>query len=376
MDLLPIGILILLLLLTMAIVALFRSVSNAAQQNRQHAVILEQKLTSLEPVPQQVGNFAVELRTIAERVSTVEKNQDQVRQGIGNLQSGLVEAKTATTNIAGTTAAIRDELSRTMSNLTELQAHAKARETLEQQTAESIKRLEAVIAGTQSKGAAGEKILDAMFSKLPPEWQVRNFKVGAKAVEFGLRLPNNLILPIDSKWPATNLIEQFLECNDLAKQQRLKGEIEAAVIAKTKEVKKYIDPNLTVNFGIIAIPDSVYDLCSGIQAEAFRANVMLVSYSMLFPCLLLVFQTILKTSQSIDLHKLDSYIQSVQESIKSLQEEIEGRFSKAITMLGNSRDDMGAHLSKVSGGLTSLQISTAVKPSSALLPEPQQGQSE
>ena len=376
MDALLIGILILLAVLLMAIVALFLSVSKAVQQNQQQAAMLDQKLMLFEPIPQQVGNVAVELRTISERVSTVEKNQDQVSQGIGNLQSGLVETKTVTKNLVSTATAIRDELSRTASDLTKLQAHTKARETLEQQTAESIKRLEAVIAGTQTKGAAGEKILDAMFSKLPPEWQVRNFKVGAKAMEFGLRLPNNLILPIDSKWPATHLIEQFLECDDLVKQQSLKGEIEAAVIAKTKEVKKYIDPNLTVNFGIIAVPDSVYDLCSGIQAEAFKANVMLVSYSMLFPCLLLVFQTILKTSQSIDLHKLDAYIQSVQESIKALQEEIEGRFSRAITMLGNSRDDMSAHLSKVSGGLTSLQISTAVKPSAALLPEPKEKQPE
>ena len=51
----------------------------------------------------------------------------------------------------------------------------------------AIRRLETVIAGTQSKGAAGENILDVVFSKLPAEWQVRNFPVGNKSVEFGLR---------------------------------------------------------------------------------------------------------------------------------------------------------------------------------------------
>lgn len=292
----------------------------------------------------------------------MEKNQDQVSQGIGSLQLGMAETKTVAVSLAGTAAAIRDELSRTTNDLTKLHAHAKARAEVEQQTAESIRRLEAVIAGTQSKGAAGEKILEAMFAKLPPEWQIKNFRVGAKVVEFGLRLPNDLVLPIDSKWPATHLVEQLLASSDPAEQQKLKGEIESTVLAKAKEVRKYIDPDVTVNFGIIAVPDSVYEWCSGIQAEVFQSNVMLVSYSMLFPCLLLVFQTILKASQSVDLHKLDAYLQSVQGSLKALQGEIEGRFSKAITMLGNSRDEMSAHLSKISGGLTSLQSSAAAQP--------------
>ncbi len=258
--------------------------------------------------------------------------------------------------------------------LTELQAYARARHDLERQTAESIRRLEAVIAGTQTKGAAGENILELVFAKLPPEWQVRNFRVGNKIVEFGLRLPNNLLLPIDSKWPATNLLEEFAGCDDPSEQQRLKARIESVVLSKAREVKKYIDPNITVNFGVAAVPDAVYDLCSGVQADLFQSNVVLVSYSMFLPYLLLVFQTMLKTSQSIDLQRLDAYLRSAQDSVEALQDEIEGRFSKAITMLTNSRNDMSVHLSKVSSGLTSLQISAARPGADALLDsEPSDG---
>ena len=258
--------------------------------------------------------------------------------------------------------------------LTELQAYARARHDLERQTAKSIRRLEAVIAGTQTKGAAGENIMELVFAKLPPEWQVRNFRVGNKTVEFGLRLPNNLLLPIDSKWPATNLLEEFAGCDDPSEQQRLKARIESAVLSKAREVKKYIDPNITVNFGVAAVPDAVYELCSGVQADLFQSNVVLISYSMFFPYLLLVFQTMLKTSQSIDLQRLDAYLQSAQNSVEVLQDEIEGRFSKAITMLTNSRNDMSVHLSKVSSGLTSLQISAARPGADALLDsEPSDG---
>ena len=255
--------------------------------------------------------------------------------------------------------------------LTELQTYAKARPDLERRTAESIRRLEAVIAGTQTKGAAGENILEAVFAKLPPDWQVRDFKVGNKTVEFGLRLPNNLVLPIDSKWPATSLLEQFVNCDDPSEQQRLKAQIEAAVLAKAKEVRKYLDPSLTVNFGIATVPDAVYDLCSGIQADVFQLNVVLVGYSMFVPYLLLVFQTVLKTSQNIDLEKLNAYLQTAQDSVAALQKEVEGRFSDAIKRLNNSRDYMSLHLSKVSSGLTSLQIGAGAPKTLEALAEPQ-----
>ena len=153
----------------------------------------------------------------------------------------------------------------------------------------------------------------------------------------------------------------------IAEQQRLKKAIEDAVLAKAREVRKYLDPSITVNFGVAVLPDAVYDLCNGIQAETFQLNVVLVSYSMFVPYLLLVFQTTLKNSQSIDLQKLDAYLHTAQESIKTLQEELDGRFSRSMTMLNNSRDDMRVVLGKLSGSLTGLQMGAS---SAALLSEP------
>ena len=73
-----------------------------------------------------------------------------------------------------------------------------------------------------------------VFSKLPIEWQVRDFRIGGKCVEFALRLPNNLIMPIDSKWAATNLLEQFINSDDIQEQQRLKKDIENASFSKSE----------------------------------------------------------------------------------------------------------------------------------------------
>jgi hypothetical protein len=56
-----------------------------------------------------------------------------------------------------------------------------------------------------------------------------------------------------------------------------------------------------VDFGIAVVPDAIYDLCCGIRTDVFKSKVLLVSYSMLIPYLLLVHHTHLKASQNIDL---------------------------------------------------------------------------
>jgi len=328
-------------------------------------------LGPLQSLTQSTGSIQVELRGLSERVSTVERDQSQVGQNVTALGTSMAQTGTLAQGLVEATSAIRNGLSQAQNSLVALQAQARARQDLEQQTAQSIRRLEAIIAGTQTKGVAGENIIEVVFAQLPPEWQVRNFQVGNKVVEFGLRLPNNLVLPIDSKWTATHLLERFLACDDPGEQQQLKAQIERAVLARAREVRRYIDPSITVSFGIAAVPDAIFDLCRGVQVEVLQSNVVLVSYSMFVPYLLLVFQTVLKTSQNVDLQKLSAYLDSAQAGVKALQDELEGRLSRALTMLGNSRDEMRLQVSRVSSGLTSLQLGAGAP---AALAEPDEQQ--
>ena len=305
---------------------------------------------------EQLVQSLLELRALGERVLSLEEGQHRVQGGIAAIDRNLAQTDVVARSLVEAAGAIRQELAHAKSDLVSLQAQAKARQDLELEVAASIRRLEAVLAGTQSRGAAGENILETVFGKLPPDWQARNFRVGNRVVEFALRLPNNLVLPIDSKWPATDLLQRFAECEDSDERRRLKGQIESVVLAKAQEVRKYLDPSATVNFGVAAVPDAVYDLCYGIQADLFQMSVVLVSYSMFVPYLLLVFQTALRTSHDLDAERVLNYVSSAQESARQLQEELEGRFARALAMLGNSRSDMALHLSRISSGLASLQM--------------------
>lgn len=305
------------------------------------------------------GDVPANLALIAERIAGLERRQGDMENDSKTLASTLAQTQTATTNISKTAESLRTELANASKGVGELTALSKASRDMESRNTDSLRRLEAVIAGTQSRGAAGENIVEALFANLPAEWRAENFRVGNKQVEFGLKLPNDLILPIDSKWTAVNLIEDLAQCSDPDEALKIKQQIEKAAIAKAREVKKYLDPGLTYGFGIAAVPDAVYDLCSGIQIDAYKDNVVLVSYSMFIPYLLLIFQTVLHASREIDMERLAAYVNDVQGNIEAIQEELEGRLSRAIVMLTNSKNDMGGQLIKVRSGLANIQVSTS-----------------
>jgi DNA recombination protein RmuC len=150
-------------------------------------LVLQNMLGMMQAQQTVMTSVHVEVGRVAERVNAMDQTHAQVGQGLQAIQS-----------------AMQQELTQARLGLTDLQAQAQAPVELEYRTAESVRRLEGVIAGTQSKGLAGENILEVVFSQLPPEWQLRDFKVKNKTVEVALRQPNNLILPIDCKCPATS----------------------------------------------------------------------------------------------------------------------------------------------------------------------------
>lgn len=296
-----------------ALVLLFRHVGNGAHQGR----ALEEMQTSLQ-------DARMRLAVLGEQM----ENLRPLALSVNHIRDGITEVK----------------------------SRIRAREEIELRTADAIRRLEMIIAGTHTKGVAGEQLLDTVFSRLPPEWQVRDLVVGNKRVEFGLRLPNGLILPIDSKWTATHLIEQFTRTDDAEERQKLKAQIERTVLERMNEVRKYIDANLTVSFAVAVVPDAVFELCASLQAEAFSNGVVLVGYSLFLPYLLLVFQAMLKASQQIDHERLCRALEACERIVVDLQNEVESRWGRAMTMLDNSRRAMAAGLSQIRGELTSLRF--------------------
>ena len=91
--------------------------------------------------------------------------------------------------LAHVTQGIRGEIARAQGTLAEVKALEQGRARQMDRAADSLRRLEAVVAGSASRGAAGENILARAFSQLPPDLLERNAAFGSRVVEYALRLP-------------------------------------------------------------------------------------------------------------------------------------------------------------------------------------------
>jgi DNA recombination protein RmuC len=244
-------------------------------------------------------------------------------------------------------------------DLAALQATAKQQHELEAQTASSMHKLEVVLAGAQSKGAAGENIIESLLFSLPAEWQVRDYQVGTFTVEFGMRLPNGLILPIDSKWVATGLLEQLENAEDTSTLVRLHAQIESAVRNQAKEVSKYVGSSTTANFGLLVLPNSVFETCRRAHIDVFSEfHVILVSQALLMPYLLLIYQSALSSAKTIDMVQLEGHIENTLQQLDQLQSDII-RIDRAVVSLRRTRDRMDGRVSQLRSSALSLQVDTA-----------------
>jgi DNA recombination protein RmuC len=216
--------------------------------------------------------------------------------------------------------------------------------------------MEAIIAGTSAKGISGEEILRETFKKLPPEMIETNFQVRGKVVEFALILPNGKRLPIDSKWLAGKLILDLEKETDPEKRKEIVEEIEKEAIRRIKEVKQYIDPDLTWSQAIAAVPDSVYSVCKNAHLRAKEENVILMPYSMVLPLLLYIYRFHLQYAISLDLENLQSHLIAIAKNLDEMEDVLENKIYRGATMVSNAYLEYKQLISKIKSSIEQLKL--------------------
>jgi DNA anti-recombination protein RmuC len=184
----------------------------------------------------------------------------------------------------------------------------------------------------------------------------RNFAIGGKMVEFALVLPNQKRIPIDSKWPAGDLVLKLEKERDSEKRKEIIKEIEKETIKRIKEVKQYIDPNLTWSQAIAAVPDSVYSVCSEAHLKAREADVILMPYSMVLPLILYMYRLHLQYALSIDAENLRAHLISISKNLDQMEEILENKISKGATMISNAYLEYKQTISKIRSSLSQIQL--------------------
>jgi DNA recombination protein RmuC len=313
--------------------------------------------------PSQDGASEAVLRALADlgalksHVETVSNQQSSLSQGLGTLQTAVqgVETRVLETS-AGVREAIGKDLSEARLVVERLKVDAEERRRMEEDVQASARRIENVLLGSRTRGAAGENILQDAFRQFPAEMIDMNFRVNGKVVEYALILANGKRLPIDSKWPSPELLDRLTEVlQEPAKEATVVQEIERVLRGKVREVRQYIDPAATLGFAVAAVPDPVFNACRRAHLESYREGVILMPYSMTIPYVLALFRLHLQYARSIDLENLEGYLQQIDDNVVALDRLFENSIARGSTMIQNAFNDAKRNLGQMRGALAALR---------------------
>ena len=112
---------------------------------------------------------------------------------------------------------------------------------------DALRRLEAVVAGSSTRGAAGESILARTLGQLPPDLLAHDVVFGSRVVEYALRLPDGRYLPIDSKWTSVASLEALELAEDAGERRRLEEQVVRDLRVRLREMSRYLDPERTLS---------------------------------------------------------------------------------------------------------------------------------
>ncbi len=319
------------------------------------AFVLGRRLAQGLPQTGELRGLAEGLHRLQDEVARLAQLQDAARQEVSRSREA------ALVKLAEATQGIRGEIGSAHRTLAEVKAleHGRARQM--DGAAESLRRLEAVLAGSASRGAAGENLVARALLQLPPDLLEINAAFGGKVVEFALRLPGGRLLPIDSKWPSLALLEAWTDAAP-SERRRLAEEIGRDLRGRVKEMAKYLDPERTLALGLVAVPDAVSEAAPEAQIEAFRQGVLVVPYSLALAYVLGLYRLATRFLATANLEAFPALVADLEETLHRAEEEIESRLSRAAVQLGNSRDALREAVSRARRTAERLSGAVAVGP--------------
>lgn len=282
---------------------------------------------------------AASLARLQDELARLSRSQEELRQ---DAQRGR---EASLLQLAEAAQGIRGEIGQAQRALAEVKALEQGRARQMDQAADSLRRLEAVVAGSSTRGVAGENILARALAQLPPDLLEVNVAFGSKIVEYALRLPGGRILPIDSKWTSAGSLERLDDQSPPQERKRLVEQVARDVRGRIRDMTKYLDPERTLSLGLLAVPDAVYAATPEAQSEGYREGVLVVPYSLALPYVLALYRLTVRFGCAVDTDQLAARLRGLEENLRRSAEEVEGRLSRSLVQLENSRqalrDELG-----------------------------------
>ena len=150
-----------------------------------------------------------------------------------------------------------------------------------------LNKLNRYLSGGTLAGKFGEWSLEAIIKDIfHPNQFIANAEVitgSGKRVEFAIKLPEGLLLPIDAKFPS-GLFDNYLLAVDTKDQQlvkKSKDDIKRHVQNDAKDINlKYMQSGVTIELGVMYIPSEslmqLIDSMANVREEIFRDHRVLI----------------------------------------------------------------------------------------------------
>lgn len=150
-----------------------------------------------------------------------------------------------------------------------------------------LNKLNRYLSGGTLAGKFGEWSLEAIIKDIFHSNQfIANAEVipgSGKRVEFAIKLPEGLLLPIDAKFPS-GLFDNYLMAVDSKDQQlvkKSKDDIKRHVLNDARDINaKYMQSGITIELGVMFIPSEslmqLIDSIANLREEIFRDHRVLI----------------------------------------------------------------------------------------------------
>jgi len=341
----------------------FASVQNALAALQEAARLQSQQASELARSLHELATLTTQLQA---RTHASEQHQLQlqgslqrVSELLGEMRSGLTAVLQQQGSTAGQIERLQQALVVTQQALDELRRNDEEVRRQHERLTQFVTRIDTVLTGSASRGAAGEHVLEAILEHLPAEFKAFNVTIRNRTVEFAFRLPNGKHVPVDSKWVGVRQLEALEE----AASEQTRRELEALLERRIDEVTGYLDPDLTLGLAIVAVPDAVYRWTQRLHARALQRGVVVISYGMAIPYFLTLLHFALRFLRDEESLRLSAVVHQLEQALLALQEEVQGRYARGLTMLQNSRDALAQQVASALGSLRQLQtLSRAASP--------------
>ena len=146
---------------------------------------------------------------------------------------------------------------------------------------EPLSKLNRYLSGGTLAGKFGEWSLESIIKDIfhPNQFETNAEVIpgSGKRVEFIVKLPEGLVLPIDAKFPSA-LFDNYLNASELGDEKlvkKSKDDIKRHVLKDASDIKeKYIQSGITVDLGVMYIPSEslmqIIDSLDNIRESIFR----------------------------------------------------------------------------------------------------------